>query len=193
MYKAFITLAVTLAVTTTPAMAQQYRFPSKSQRAEMAAAQASGEAVSHQGTSTASSFREPTGYTREQLLFAVDMQREAVRMCRKGNFSTELNRSLAQAGTNIATVLVEKALNRRSYGIGRSNYGNSRDSSQDCNDLGERVYQDALRVEVSSYCDESMTNEYRRGGQAVAEERMVRRCQARKADSSWSASFQPKN
>ena len=200
MYKSFITLAVTLAVTT-PAMAQQYNFPSKSQRAEMAAAQAAGSAAQatvsrdqYQSTATASSFREPTGHTREQLLFAVDMQREAVRMCRKGNTSAELSRSLAEAGGNIATILVEKALKRNSFGFGRGYRGRDNgDSSQDCDDLGRQVYADALEVVPESYCDESMTSEYRRGGQAVAEERMVRRCQARKADSSWSARFQPKD
>ena len=179
----------------TPAMAQRTydAYPLGGRPAEAEApAQRQAPPEAQASVTAQSSYRD--GPTQSQITFALQAQREAVRMCRRGNMNDELNRALISGGEQVIGSLISRAVNGRGYGYygGGRNYGYSQ-SGQDCDELGRQVYQDALRAQPDSYCDSSMVATYTRGGQPATEERMVRRCQARTPDATWDQGFRPRN
>jgi hypothetical protein len=194
MFKSVITLAVALSMTT-PAMAEPwetYRGAISPNQIGRVSNETRNQQQADQIANSGSSYVE--GRTHGQVEYALDMQQRAVKMCRKGNFNDSLKRAGTEAGSQVLVSLVNKVLNNRSIYIGSGGYSNSGyESTQDCDSIGRQVYQDALMALPDSYCDESMTATYGRGGQAIGGEHMVRRCQSRVADSSWSRDFQPQN
>ena len=189
MFKSIISSLVLASALVTPAMAREYNaYP----LGDLSGQSRSSTSSAHQSASSLprSSYRE--GHTREQLTFAMAAREQAVRMCRRGNTNAQINQVLIEGGTQLTGVLVDRLVNgRRSFG-GYRNYGNV-SSEQDCDAIGNAVYQDALTAQLDSYCRESSDEEYTRGGQPVRQERMRRECQAIRSDTQWNSSFQPRN
>ncbi len=191
MFKKVIISLIASSLLATPAMAQRWQGFDESATAGSQAQRR--DARTTDAPAAPGSYRE--GYTREQLTFAMAAQREAVRMCRSGNLNAGINRMLTDVGTEAVGEVIAQVVNGRGSHFYRGSYRSygRDDSSQDCNALGQQVYQDALRAQPDSYCDSSMIATYTRGGQPVTEERMTRRCQSRRADASWDTPFQPRN
>jgi hypothetical protein len=193
MFKSIITLTIALSVAT-PAMSARrsnnladYPFPSESQRAEIAAAQSPNAS-----SNTPANFR--CGPSPEQVASAQVYSRTAFRQCQKDNLKVENQRALAEGVGNIVGILAEKALNRRSYGFRNSSrhYNNDRDSSQSCQDVADRAYDDMLKAVPASFCERSMTTRRTRGGQPLEPEVATENCQSTSNDK-WDRAFRPTN
>lgn len=133
------------------------------------------------------------GPTQSQVAFALQMQREAVKMCRQGN----LNDDNVRMGSDILGSIIVRAVEGRGsrYSGGRrySRY----DNGQNCDELGQRVYQDALQAQPDSYCKWSSDEEFFEGGAdggvPTRRPRARRVCQQLEVNVNWNASFQPRS
>lgn len=150
------------------------------------------QATPQPAPATRSTYRD--GPTQSQIAYAMAAREQAVRMCRRGNMNDQLSRMATNTGQQLLGSIITRVVNGRGYGgYYNHSYNNyNTPSSQNCDQLGQEVYRDALTAQPDSYCDSSMEATYTRGGQPVTEERMVRRCQARRADTTWDTSFQPR-
>jgi hypothetical protein len=186
MFKSIITLAVALSLAT-PALGQD--FPSRSQRAAAAAQggqQSTATPIVGQPTMT---FRH--GPSPEQVAQATEFRRRIFRACQSDNLRAENQRVLAEGLGNIAGIVVEKVLDRRSYGFRSSSrgYGN-RDSSQQCEQVAQQAYNDMLTAVPTSFCERSMTTRRTRGGQPLEPEVATENCQSSSPDN-WDGAFRP--
>lgn len=186
--KNLVLATIVASLVSSPVMAQD--FPSASQRADAAAR---GE----QQTGSSTSYTQPTmtfrrGPSPEQVVQAAEFRRRIFRACQSDNLRAENQRVLAEGLGNIAGIVVENLLDRRSFGFRGSSrgYNNSDSSSQQCEQVAEQAYQDMLTAVPASFCERSMTTRRARGGQPLESEVASENCQSTSNDN-WDGAFRP--
>jgi hypothetical protein len=131
------------------------------------------------------------GPSPEQVASAQLYSRQVFRQCQKDNQKAQNERALSEGVGNIVGILAEKVLDRRSYGFrGSSRNYSGRDSSQSCEAVADRAYENMLAAVPSSFCERSMTTRRTRGGQPLEPEVATENCQSVSNDN-WDVGFRP--